>query len=209
MIKAALPTEDSGLRLVTQVEDLSHFQSGDCAATLLQRTLLREFQLWLDTLPTDQWPTGRIVLRADRLKDTVENLCAISALPKTENRALLINDIVHLGETFAALMGVSYLRLRLQKVTNNACSKFQIDAVSARLICTYRGTGTQYGVSYNGEEPTEISTVATGSPILLRGTLWPEATSTQLLHRSPPIAETGKTRFLLVFDPVFDPEDEH
>lgn len=101
-----------------------------------------------------------------------------------------------------------YVRLRLSRVTANACSKFHIDAITARLVCTYRGTGTQYGISHDGGGPKRMFTVPTGSPILLRGTLWPESPRSGLLHRSPPIEGSGETRLVLVLDPIFDPEEE-
>jgi hypothetical protein len=105
-------------------------------------------------------------------------------------------------------MRCDHVQLRLDVVDTNACSKFHIDAVTARLVCTYRGTGTQYGISERGKEPAEILTVPTGSPIFLRGTRWPESPPVGLLHRSPPIAGTGETRLLLVLDPVTDPEQD-
>jgi len=101
-------------------------------------------------------------------------------------------------------MKAPYLRLRVDVVATNACRRFHVDVLTARLICTYRGTGTQYGVSKGGAEPTDIFTVPTGSPIVLRGKLWPEHPSSGLQHRSPPIEGTGETRLVLVLDPVHD-----
>ena len=84
--------------------------------------------------------------------------------------------------------------------------KFHMDAVVARLVCTYRGSGTQYGTSVAGGDPEVIARVATGSPIVMRGSLWPETPKSGLLHRSPPIEGSGETRLLFVLDPVSDPE---
>jgi hypothetical protein len=119
-----------------------------------------------------------------------------------------VDDIAALAEIFAGLMRARWLRLRLDVVTTNACRRFHIDAVTARLVCTLRGTGTQYGISTDGAEPRRVFTVPTGSPIVLRGTLWPEGPRSGLLHRSPPIEGTGETRALLVLDPVDDPGEE-
>jgi hypothetical protein len=77
-----------------------------------------------------------------------------------------------------------------------------VDAVTARLVCTYRGTGTQYGVAENGRDPEQIFTMQTGMPILLRGTLWPVQPATGLVRLSPPIEGTGETRLVLVLDPI-------
>ena len=79
--------------------------------------------------------------------------------------------------------------------------------MAARLICTYRGTGTQYGQSRNGDDPKRVFTVPTGSAVLLRGSLWPQNPDAGLVHRSPPIEGTGETRLVLVLDPVDIPED--
>ncbi|MEL7183288.1 MAG: DUF1826 domain-containing protein, partial [Pseudomonadota bacterium] len=86
--------------------------------------------------------------------------------------------------------------------------KFHIDALTSRLVCTYRGTGTQYGTSLDGDDPRRVFTVQTGAPILLRGTLWPGHPSSGLLHRSPPIEGTGESRLVMVLDPVFDQQDD-
>jgi len=121
---------------------------------------------------------------------------------------MLVDDIAALAVMFAGRVDAPYLRLRLDVLPTNACRKFHIGAVMARLSCTYRGTGTQYGISTDGDDPSRIFTVPTGSPILLRGTLWPETPKSGLLHRSPPIEGTGETRLVLVLDPVFDLDDE-
>ena len=117
---------------------------------------------------------------------------------------MLVNDVAALAEVLREIMPTSHLQMRFDVVTTNACRKFHIDAVTARLVCTYRGTGTQYGISTDGAEPQKIFTVPTGAPILLRGTLWPEPPRSGLLHRSPPIEGTGETRLVLVLDPIID-----
>ena len=39
----------------------------------------------------------------------------------------------------------------------------------ARLICTYRGTSTQYGLANTAGDPETVHTVPTGTAIVLRG----------------------------------------
>jgi len=82
-----------------------------------------------------------------------------------------------------------------------------VDAVTARLICTYRGTGTQYGVWMDGAQPRRVITSPTGASIALRGPEGPERPASGLMHRSPPIESSGETRLVLVPDPIFDPEE--
>ncbi len=113
-----------------------------------------------------------------------------------------------LAEAFAATLNAPWLRLRLEVVTGNACREFHVDNVTARLVCTYPGTGTQLGLAPRGAEPEGIHTVPTGQPIILLGMRWPTTPPSLLKHPSPPIADTGEARLLLVLDPILDPEDE-
>jgi len=74
-------------------------------------------------------------------------------------------------------------------------------------VRTYRGTGTQYGFSDHNQTPNQIEVMPTGSRIIMRETLWPEIPKSGFLHRSPPIEGMGKTRLLLVLDPITDPDE--
>lgn len=196
-----------GVAVVMAPEKLAVIANPGCAAAIWWRQPLSEFQTWIDQLDPDRLPTARLILRPQTVRAAASEICALSRISNNIQQARLIDDIAALAELFAVLMQAPFLRLRLERVTMNACHKFHIDAVTARLICTYRGTGTQYGVSPDGAEPRRVFTVPTGAPILLRGTLWPEHPRSRLLHRSPPIEATGETRLVLVLDPVFDPEN--
>ena len=200
------------LAIETEVVDVAETPEGlaaihrpSCAAATWRRQLLPGFQSWIDALEPDQLPNARVIVRADKVREALIQICEAAATPSSNERDWLIDDAVALADHFAGLMRSSYIRLRFDVVTTNACRKFHVDAVTARLVCTYRGTGTQYGVSPDGGEPERIFTVPTGDPILLRGTLWPEEPSSGLRHRSPPIEGSGETRLLLVLDAVADP----
>lgn len=199
-------TTDIGV--VQNTASLSAFLEPDCAGLIWQRQTPPEVQNWLDQTDPVLLPRGRVILQPDAVRDTVAHLCDMSGLPSGAEQNWLAEEAAYLADTFAALMDVRYLRLRLDVISTNACRKFHVDAISARLICTWRGTGTQYGFSVNNTEPERIQTVRTGSPFLMRGTLWPAEPSPGLLHRSPPIEGTGETRLVLVLDPVLDPEGD-
>lgn len=179
-----------------------------CAAAIWRRESLQSFQAWIDALDPEFLPKARIILRADAVREVLQQACDASRTPDCGERSRLVDDVAALSELFAETMRTPWLRLRLDVVETNACRKFHIDAVTARLVCTYRGTGTQYGISVDGADPKRVFTVPTSSPILLRGTLWPQEPNSGLLHRSPPIEGTGETRLLLVLDPVEDPAAE-
>ena len=197
----------TGVGVATTCKGLAAIAEPECGAAIWLRPQQPRFASWLDALSPDQLPRARVVLQPDRVQDALGQIFDISGMPGCKERDALIRDACTLAKVFAGIMNVPYLRMRLDLVTTNACRKFHRDAVTARLVCTYRGTGTQYGVSNAGEDPEQILTTPTGSPIVLRGSLWPESPNSGLLHRSPPIEGTGETRSVMVLDPVFDLED--
>ena len=197
-----------GVRVATDSAALSNILEDDCAAVIWRRKYNPDLHIWLERLKPDQLPRGRVVVHVDDARDWISLTFDASQTPDSTERTMLVDDVNALVEAFARVVRPRFVRLRFDVVTTNACRRFHVDAVSVRLVCTYRGTGTQYGNGQDGDEPTVIQTVPTGDPILLRGTLWPEHPKTGLLHRSPPIEGTGETRLVLVLDAVSDPEEE-
>lgn len=198
----------TGVGIVDDPAALTTFLQPDCTAAIWRRQMPQDVHSWLNRVDANALPRARVILRTHAISAAVQDLFDLAELPIGPERDWLQQDIIGLAEMFSDLMTAKYLRLRLSVVSTNACRKFHIDAITARLVCTYRGTGTQYGISTDGADPQRVFTVQTGSPILLRGTLWPADAPSALLHRSPPIEGTGETRLVLVLDPVTDPEDE-
>ncbi len=202
-----IPDMTPGVEVVGDPAGLDSFTRAHCAAALWTRTLPSDVEAWLTTLDPDLLPDGRVVLTADQVAETLTYLFDEVGTPKGAERTWLEQDMADLAARFMRLMICPAVRLRLDVVATNACRKFHMDAIRARLICTYRGTGTQFGLSVAGAEPERIQTTPLGAPILLKGTLWPsDQGDTRLLHRSPPIEGTGETRLLLVLDPINNPQ---
>lgn len=208
LTRGAVRNAAIGVGMADTPEGLSAIHRPGCAAAIWRRDPLPGFQSWIDALEPKWLPKARVILRPETVRDAVFQICEASGMPDGRERERLVDDTAALADIFAGLMRAPHLRLRFDVITTNACRKFHIDAITARLICTYRGTGTQYGFSTDGAEPRRVFTVPTGAPILLRGTLWPERPKSGLLHRSPPIAGTGETRLVLVLDPISDSDDD-
>ena len=194
----------AGVSVADTPEGLSAIRNPDCAAAIWRRHPVPSFQTWLDALEPERLPKARVTFRPERVRETVDTICKVSGTPDCLERERLVDDVAALADIFSRLTPAPCLQLRFDVVTTNACRKFHVDVVTARLICTYRGTGTQYGFSTDGAEPRRVFTVPTGAPILLRGSLWPERPKSGLMHRSPPIDGTGETRLVLVLDPISD-----
>jgi hypothetical protein len=111
----------------------------------------------------------------------------------------LVDEIADLARCFARLTGCTALRLRLEVVETDACRKFHVDQLCARLLCTLSGPGTQWIEAGGG---SQVMQMAAGEVGIFKGRLWAEEPA--ILHRSPPIAALGDTRLLLVLDPVWE-----
>ncbi|MBT9386839.1 DUF1826 domain-containing protein [Pseudooceanicola sp. CBS1P-1] len=184
-------------------EILSQIRSPGTAAAIWQREA-PALTRWLDGLPPGQLPSLRRRLVPAEVPAALEDACTESAMPQTPGRQSLIADITARAGQFARLMRVPAVRLRLDVLAGDACTRFHLDNVPARLLCTYRGSGTEYGLAAPGGQPVEIRQLQPGWVGLFRGLSWPAEPQPGLLHRSPPISGSGQTRLLLVIDVAGD-----
>ncbi|MEO1460476.1 MAG: DUF1826 domain-containing protein, partial [Pseudomonadota bacterium] len=169
---------------VTEVpEGLAAIHHPACAAAVWRREPLARFQTWIDALAPEHLPRAHLVLRHDMVRDAVAEVCEARGTPGGPERALLIDDTAALAHLFAELTRATYLRLRFEIVRRGAARPGDAGAVPVRLVCTYRGTGTQYAITAEGGVPRRVFTVPTGAPILLRRPAHP---GSGFLHRSPP-----------------------
>ena len=170
--KALAGSVTAKVAYVDEVEGLIQLFDGNTAGVIWRRRVHKRMQSWLDTLPADQLPTGRIVLPVSQVRSAVTELMNISEMPDCAERKLLLDDICLLAHEFNELFAPAYLRLRFDVVTTNKCPKFHIDHVAARLLCTYRGVGTEYSFLDDQKRPAEIFTTPNCAAIVLRGTKW-------------------------------------
>ncbi len=146
-----------GVGIADDSAALSTFLQPGCAAAIWRRQTPPKVQSWLDGVDADVLPRARVVLPPRAVGEVIQNLFDMAGLPFGPEREWLQKDIVGLADMFSDLLQAKYLRLRLDVVTTNACRRFHIDAITARLICTYRGTGTQYGISTDGADRNACS----------------------------------------------------
>ena len=206
--KALAGSVTAKVAYVDEVEGLIQLFDGNTAGVIWRRRVHKRMQSWLDTLPVDQLPTGRIVLPVSQVRSAVTELMNISKMPDSAERRLLLDDICMLAHEFNKLCTSHYLRLRFDVITTNKCPKFHIDHVAARLLCTYRGVGTEYSFLDDQKKPTDIFPTPECAAIVLRGTKWPIDCFNNLVHRSPEIYGEDETRLLLVIDSVDEDDNE-
>ena len=146
----------------------------------------------------------RFIAPVSTLGDALETAMDAAGYRKGITRNSLLIDIIALAARFGHVMEADAVEIRLEIVTTNACKKFHADYVTARLITTYVGQGTQWldheaAADCNCGEPHDIQQLRSGDVAVFKGRLW--SAEAPAIHRSPPIEGTGETRLMLVINP--------
>ncbi|MGF1615581.1 MAG: DUF1826 domain-containing protein [Gammaproteobacteria bacterium] len=55
-----------------------------------------------------------------------------------------IDDLIQLTEIFSGLVGARPITLRLETTDQDSCPRFHVDRTYLRLLCVYRGPGTEW-----------------------------------------------------------------
>ena len=184
---------------------LSGIKQPGIAAAIWQRDPAPDFNDWILKVPPEHLPKLRSLVAVDAVESCIHAACDLAGTPAGPEREMLASDIAALAFLTSEIMKTSLLHLRLDVVSTSTSHKFHVDNMTARMLCTYRGSGTQ--LAQPGVVATPL-TVSQGSAVFLRGAHWPGKEKTGLLHRSPPIAGTGETRLLAAIDPALDHKPE-
>lgn len=128
----------------------------------------------------------------------IARLVAEASYPMAQGLALA-QEIAPLAQRFAHLMRRDRLRFRLEVIETDACRKFHMDNVTARLLMPVFGAGTQW-IEVPSEVETPTGQLEVGEVAIFKGRRWVDHPA--ILHRSPPMLATGQTRLLLALDPI-------
>lgn len=164
---------------------------------------------WLDDLPASALPTLRLRLRAIEVPLALQLACEAAHTPAGPQREAWVADVAHLALRFAQITACELLRLRLDRVDGDACRRWHRDCVSLRLLCTYRGPGTEWVAPQYAEDalarpdhydgPTKR--MPTQAVALYKGCGFSgQRHDGGLVHRSPRIAGQGLQRLVLCLE---------
>jgi len=197
-----MPTVLTRLSRSAPTPDVLHaIRADDCHLAIWEREPLADFTPLIEGQPADL-----------RFETTLPDLASALAAGLSANgfggttlHEAFIADVRDVAALYCAALDLACFELRLEVVRTDSCRKFHADYVSARLITTYVGEGTDWLEQSDaervaaGEEPRRISRMAAFDVGLFKGKL---ATDRPAIHRSPPISATGGTRLLLVLNPA-------
>jgi hypothetical protein len=123
-------------------------------------------------------------------------------------------DLHRLADLYFRISESCDVTLRLVTTNDDDCPRFHVDHTQLRLLCTYLGPGTEW----LSDEQVDRSAQSSGAPNdkiirfgepnefkpfwagILKGDAYPGNAEHGLVHRSPQIARTGKTRVLFCLD---------
>ena len=176
-----------------------------------QRGVRFDWQEWLTQLPSQTLPCCRLQLALDEAFPALQAACNASGTPQGKLRNDFIADIAKLVRIFLTQAACDKVQLRLDVITDNACSKWHRDCTPIRMICTYRGPGTMWvpphlsrqTLKEPGDEVLWASKMQTGDVAFFKGSGWPgQEHEGGVVHRSPNITGQGIARLVLVLDAV-------
>ncbi|MGF1547717.1 MAG: DUF1826 domain-containing protein [Thiotrichales bacterium] len=160
---------------------------------------------------------------SERRVVTTDRAPEFAGLPALPGAADLQRDAAWLAEIYAALLGCPALGLRLEVLERAMCPRFHVDRVGIRMLCTYRGPGTEWldercadrrwlGQAGHGKgdaesglilDPAGIGRAPPFAVVLLKGALWQGNTGRGAIHRSPAVAAGEAPRVVLALDAIW------
>lgn len=124
------------------------------------------------------------------------------------------DDVAMLADAFRVATGAKNLRIRVERVMNDACRLFHVDRVKVRLVCTYRGAGTEWlternlvraGLKKGSNDAvlrhaSQVRHMRPWAVALLKGELATGVADAGVVHRSPPVPSAFRARLVVVID---------
>jgi len=142
----------------------------------------------------------------------------LGRLPAGAGREALAEDLRLLAEMLGELLDATTIGFRLEIVRQAMCPRLHVDRVGIRMLCTYRGPGTEWVEAHDvdrrflgagsGGLPDDtsgllrpgyrIESIPPFTVALLKGTLWQGNTGRGIVHRSPTVQ--SPPRILVALD---------
>jgi hypothetical protein len=141
----------------------------------------------------------------------------LAQLPAGDGRDAFAEDLTLLAEMLGELLDAPTIGLRMEITHQAMCPRLHVDRVGIRMLCTYRGPGTEWveddavdrrflGAA-SGGKPDEssgllrpgyrIESIPPFAVALLKGSLWQENVGRGIVHRSPALSRPPRVMVAL------------
>lgn len=138
------------VRMVQQLEGLNDIAEPGVEAVIWNRQVPKSVLAALKNLPAHQVENGRFRTTPEAVRQHVLDVFNAWSWPISDAHEWAADDVARLSAQMARLLSTRHLLLRVELVRDDACRKFHCDTLKARLICTYSGKGTEFGVPESG-----------------------------------------------------------
>lgn len=193
---------DTSVVAVTHPDHLQRIHDPDAHLVRWPRPVPGGLGAWLDALPAGSLPDVRIKVPLGAVEAAVEAAFAARGVAASPERHMLVADILLLAMLFSHVERTEWLAVRLEAVDHDACRRPHVDHVSTRLLCTYRGSGTEFGRVAGRAWQADLA-LARFEVGLVKGLLHPslrDVAACRLAHRSPRFAAGDPSRLLVAID---------
>ncbi len=195
-----------GIATCDVAEGLAAINRPDVELVIWRRALPLSMQTWLERMDASCLPDLRVLVRPCDLRLALQPHLDDCGMPPGDMRDLLIGDVDDLVSGYSRIARTDLVDVRLERVSHDACWKFHRDCVEARLLTTYRGPTTEWVQPIHAERALReqkrfkgpIEHLRIHDVAIFKGSC--AGPGSGIVHRSPPIAGTGRTRLLLCLD---------
>ena len=211
----ALPTQTSTIRR-NSIQALTEIFEPHCQIAIAKRRPVAAIDGYLSTVANRLGEGFRVSLKAG------ESL-PLHLLPASPGREDFAADIAFLVGIYNDLLGCPAIGLRLEVLNCAMCPRFHVDHTGIRLLCTYRGPGTEWledraadrsklgpvsaGICDEDSgiilSPTGIHHVEPYAIALLKGSRWQGNAGRGVVHRSPAVSVDEAPRVMLALDALW------
>ena len=144
-------------------------------------------------------------------------------LPDSPLRNAFLMDLRFITGMYFDLLGCPQIGLRVEMLSQAMCPRFHVDRTGIRMLCTYRGPGTEWLADHAADrsrlgplsagmpdetsglilDPAAIGSAPPFSIVLLKGSLWQGNAGRGAIHRSPAIPAREIPRILVALDAIW------
>ena len=196
-----------------ELKHLKKIQETGINITICERQEVSQMNTWIDQfIETDFQKVTLNTTTQDFKKDFVQALSKYQSLDHVGFQ-MLLDDVNILLKEFASISQSTEFKVYWAIVRDGMCRRFHTDANKLRLLCTYKGPGTEWvkpdNINFDlphcsGNEMIinehEIQQTKPYDVVILKGALHEHRDAPLILHRSPSLENQDTKRLLLRID---------
>ena len=193
----------TAIKFSKTIDGLSQIKRPYTDLVIWPRKFPSAFQSWIRYLSASNLPQLRILVAPCDLRSALDPMLDACGLPISDMRDFMVDDISALVHTFSEITQSEMVDVRLEHIDHDSCWRFHTDVVDLRLLTTYLGPGTEWvnprhahkAIDHQKQYSGPLEQLKLNEVAIFKGKIASETDG--IVHRSPPIEDSGKSRLLL------------